>query len=371
MRIQPFRAVYPNLNYITSAESFFDSVKTDYNEYKDSGFFEKCYQTGVYIYRITKANRHYTGIIACSDIRDFNEGNIKKHEHTLAAKEQKQLQLLLRREAQVKPVLLTYEPVPEVEKWVARNIKKNDIFYEISFEDQSQTHTFWKVSNPKEVDKIQALFAKKIPATYIADGHHRTSTLAILNQRMKKESSDKKYDQLLSAFFPTTELEVLDFNRVIDGLEEVTLSTFMAKLSQVFDIKILTKPSKPKQKYQILMYVNREWFMLTWRKKVLNKIAKNEPEALLDAELLNRIVLRDICDIKDVRTGTQVYYIEGPKGIEGVRRKALKKSDSVGFCLYPVDLKDLMNVADHGRSMPPKSTWFEPRIKNGLIVLEY
>ncbi|MEL7020316.1 MAG: DUF1015 family protein, partial [Bacteroidota bacterium] len=245
------------------------------------------------------------------------------------------------------------------------------IFYEVGFGDDEQLHTFWKVSDADEIEYIQQLFQDKIPATYIADGHHRTSTLALLNRRMKKEQPDKQYNQLLSAFFPTTELEVLDFNRVIDGLEEVSLSTFMAKIAQLFNIEILAAPVKPKRKYQILMYVNREWFLLTWRKKVLKKIDKNKPEALLDANLLNEKVLRDICDIEDIRTGTQVYYIEGPKGVEGVRRKVLKKSDSVGFCLYPVDLQDLMRVADHGRSMPPKSTWFEPRIKNGLIVLEY
>lgn len=371
MRIQPFQAVYPNTTYITSAESFFDTVKTDYNEYKESGFFDKCKQPGIYIYRISKAHRHYTGIIACADIKDFVEGKIKKHENTLAAKEQKQLQLLLRRNAQVKPVLLTYEPVKAVDKWVERNIKKNKVFYSLGFEDEGQSHTFWKIEDKKEIAQIQQLFADEIPATYIADGHHRTSTLALLNRRMKKEKSEKSYDQLLSAYFPTTELEVLDFNRVIDGLEEVSLSTFMAKISQLFDIKILPAPVKPKRKHQILMYVNREWFMLTWRKKILKKITADKPEYLLDATLLNEKVLRDICDIEDIRTGTQVYYIEGPKGVDGVRRKTLKKSDSVGFCLYPVDLQDLMKVADHKRSMPPKSTWFEPRIKNGLIVLEY
>lgn len=371
MRIKPFQAVYPNLDYITSASSFFETVKTEYNDYYNSGFFYKTNKDSVYIYQIQKKSRNYLGIIACADIRDYIEENIKRHENTLPTKEQKQIQLLLRRKATVKPILLTYPQVPEIGEWITYNLEGKKPFFEVEFEEAKQKHVFWEVKDEKQIQLICQLFAEKVPTTYIADGHHRTSSIALLNNRGKLSGNGKPYDTLLTAFFPSTELEILDFNRIIEGLEDITLSTFMAKISQLFDIEVLEKAEKPQQKHEITMFVNKEWFKLKWRKEVLDEYGDSHREMLLDANLLNEKVMGDILGIPDVRTDPRITYVEGPKGLEGIRKKTIKKSDSVAFCLYPVQLEDLLAVSDAGRVMPPKSTWFEPRIKNGLIVQEF
>ena len=369
MRIKPFQAVYPNLNFITSPDEFFGTVKERYPEYRESGFFNKTAQESLYVYQIKAPHRVYTGIIACTDVRDYLDGKIKKHENTLAAKEQQQMHLMLQRGAIVKPILLTYPDVPKLNKLILKITKQQEAFYEVLFEKQNQVHSFWELSDGQQIQQIQDLFKAKIPETYIADGHHRTSTTALMHKRLGHQKGEPNYDQVLCAFFPSKELDVHDYNRVVDGLTDMSLTTFMAKISQIFEIEILKKERKPKEKHEIVMYVNREWFALRWKTKVL-KAYKNE-KVLLDVTLLNEKVLHDIIGITDVRTDLRVKYVEGPKGVEDIRNKTNKSDTKIGFMLYPVRLEDLMTIADAEQVMPPKSTWFEPRIKNGLIVQEW
>ena len=369
MRIKPFQAVYPNFDYITSADSFFDTVKVQYPEYKKSGFFNKTAQEAIYIYQIKTDKRVYTGLVACSDIQDFNEGNIKKHENTLSQKEQQQMHLMLSRNATVKPVLLTYPNVDKIKNLIHQTIKKNKPFYTTIMELKQQQHTFWEVSDGALIQKFQKLFEKHVPRAYIADGHHRTSTTALMSERMKNNSDGKNYDLLLSAFFAVDELEIYDYNRVVDGLNECSMTTFMAKISQVFNVEILAEARKPNKKYEVVMFLNREWFVLTWKQEVLDEYEKES--VLLDASLLNEKVMKGILGIEDVRTDTRIKYIEGPKGLEALKERSIRNDSRVAFALYPVELTDLLQIADEGKTMPPKSTWFEPRMKNGLVVHEF
>jgi len=188
-----------------------------------------------------------------------------------------------------------------------------------------------------------------------------------LYERMKKKGN-KKYDQLLAVYFPTSELEVHDYNRVVEGLEDCTPTMFMVRMGQIFDIEILDEPAKPENKHEITLFINREWYKLTWKKSVLKEYQKKK--VLLDANMLDERVLRDILGITDVRTDNRISYVEGPKGVDAVRSQVIKSRYRIGFCLYPVELEDLMKIADSGKTMPPKSTWFEPRVKNGMIILE-
>ncbi len=369
MRIKPFQAVYPNLDFVTSSDAFFGRVKYDYPEYKRSGFFNKTAQEAIYICEIESTHRTFTGLVASSDIEDYNDGHIKKHENTIASKEQQQMQLMIGRDAVVKPVLLTYQGVEEINVLIADFKNNNEVFYETSFFQDQQTHRFWEISDGALINKFQKLFSEKVSKTYIADGHHRCSTLALMNKRIMKKMGESKFNTVLSAFFPTDEVEILDFNRVVQGLNDNSLTTFMAKISQLFEIEILTMPRKPSKKHDIVMFLNREWFLLSWKKEILNSYKKTP--VLLDASMLDEKVMRWILGVEDVRSDTRVKYIEGVKGLEDFRTKTLRNDHSVGFCLYPVLLEDLIAIADMGKTMPPKSTWFEPRMKNGLIVQEF
>ena len=368
MTIRPFQAVYPNTDYIASSDSFFETVKSQFLEYRKTGFFEKTSQESVYIYQIQTKKRTYTGLIACSDINEYIDGNIKKHENTLAAKEQEQMYLLMSRKAVVKPVLLIYPKVKKIDTLIADYIKNKKSFYEIYFDADEQNHVFWEVNNGELIEKIQKLFSTKVPVTYIADGHHRCSSTSLLYSRTKKKNKENPYQNLLSAFFPIEELEIHDYNRIVDGLSEISGTQFMAKLSQLFEIEILEKESKPKQKHEITMFLNKEWFSLKWKTSILKKYKKEN--IVLDAKLLDIEVLKNILGIKDVKTDTRIKYLEGPRSLAELKSKTLKVETRVAFCLYPTEMSDLISTADADGIMPPKSTWFEPRLKNGLIVQE-
>lgn len=369
MQIMPFQAIYPNLDFITSADSFFNNVKEEYNEYYSSGFFNKTAQEALYVYQIQTHTRAYTGLIASASIIDFWDGKIKKHEETLSDKEQKQIQLILRRKAAVKPVLLAYPPVGTIQEVLTEYTQNNHPFFEVNFDAEHTIHRFWEIKDGPKIQEVQALFHQLVPNTYIADGHHRTSSVAALHERLQHRNPTRDYSQLLCALFPATDLEILDFNRVVDGLSEISLTSFMAKLSKVCKIEILNRAKKPSHKHEITMFINREWFRLKWRKKVLAAF-KSEP-AILDAKLLNQKILQDILNIEDVRTDLRIEYVESPKGIDGLRKETLKKETNIGFCLFPVQFEEVTALADAHQTLPPKSTWFEPRMKNGLIVKSF
>ena len=368
MRIRPFQAVYPNFDYITSVDGFFGAVKTQYPEYRKSGFFKKASQEAIYIYQIKNGKNSYIGLIAGADIRDYQEGKIKKHENTLSDKEQQQMHLMMSRNAVVKPVLLTYPDVPEISQLIESCIKDREIFFTALFEKSQQHHTFWEVNEGAIIQQFEDLFKEQVPHVYIADGHHRCSTTSLMNKQLSQKNKAGNCDLLLSAYFPASELEIHDYNRIVEGLSDTSLTHFMARLSQLFEIEILEEGTKPKAKHEIVMLVNREWYLLRWKKEVLKVYEKEK--VLLDVTLLDEKVLSDILGIEDVRTDMRIRYVEGPKGLEEVRLRTNRNENRVGFLLYPATLDDILHTADAEKTMPPKSTWFEPRIKNGLIVLE-
>jgi uncharacterized protein (DUF1015 family) len=368
MHIKPFEAVFPKLEYITAVDSFFDSIKEEYNEYHDSGFFSTFSRKAFYIYRIEKEGTISTGLIACSDIQDFHEGLIKKHENTIASKEQKQMQLILKRKAAVKPVLLMYRDIRELQEYLDAFSNKHEPFLKIDFDSDKSTHYIWSVENYKSVEYIQRQFEELVPCTYIADGHHRTSTLSLMSQRHIHTENTEKVDQLLCAYFPTSNIQIQSFNRVVNGFGGLSPTAFMARIAQCFEIEILDSPSLPTAKHELTMLVMEEWYRLRWKKKIIEQYSDNG--IVFDAALLDEKVLKKMLGIKDVRTDSRIRYIEGPRGLKGVMKQVKKDVNNIAFCLHPIPLEEVIKLADEGKVLPPKSTWFEPRMKNGIIIQE-
>ncbi len=366
MHLYPFRAIYPKLEKIASPDSFFGNVKEVYPSYRKEGYFQDCEDENLYIYRIIDPKRNYTGIIACVSIEDYIKGMIKKHEDTLPAKEQQQIELLMARQAVVKPVLLTYPPVEAIQAFSQDLILSKKPFFEIHFDADRQLHQFWNVSDPGQILLLKALFDQYVQSAYIADGHHRTSIMATLYQQGKKNGQGTPYDKMLCAFFAASELEILDYNRVVDGLEDISLTTFMAHLSHVADIEVLQGPARPREKHEMIMFLNQEWFRLRWRRRLMESFQGDE--VLLDVQLLNELILEKILGIADVRSDERVKYIDGRQGFKGVQERVGKNYNRLGFFLYPVAMDDFMRIADEGKILPPKSTYFEPRMRNGVLV---
>jgi uncharacterized protein (DUF1015 family) len=369
MHIQPFQAVFPNTELITSADYFFSTVKEQFNDYVESGFFKKTPHEGIYIHRIIARKKTFTGLIACVDIQDYLDGHIKKHENTLADSEQQQMHLLLQRSSQVKPVMLTYRKVDDIQSIIETYANNHTPFLTVHFEAADEYHYFWEIQDGQAIRQLQVLFHEKVPATYIADGHHRTSSAALLYEKQGKMNPNSPFKWLTGAFYATDELEIHDFNRIVEGLSDLTPTVFMAKISQIFEIEVLDEPMKPTRKHELTMYLDREWFRLRWRQHVLDEF-KHQP-ILLDVTLLNEKVIKGILEIKEVRTDARVKYLEGPKGIDTLKEKTLKSEERLAFCLYPVAMQDFLAIADSGGVLPPKSTWFEPRIRSGLLVNQF
>ena len=366
MQIQAFKATYPRKKLITSADSFFGKVKEEYPVFRDSGFFKQRKQPGLYIYRIDEPLRSYTGLLTLASMDEYQEGNIKIHEHTLAAKEQRQIQLLMHRKAAVKPVLLTYRGVEEIDKLIKKQLVEKDPFMHYYFEEEDEHHWIWEIKEEKTIKKLQKLFAEKVPTAYIADGHHRTAAMALLREQAETEGLPPCYNYLLSAFFPTRELDIFEFNRIVVNTNGLSPTRLIASLSQWAKVKVLDQYKPLKQKHEWLLFLNNEWFHFQWREETLK--AHQNDEVLLDVSLLNKLVLQDILGIEDPRTDVRLKYIEGPRGIDAFKQLVNKAENRLGFILFPIDIKDFLHIADAGKVLPPKSTWFEPRMRNGLLV---
>ncbi len=369
MRIFPFQALYPKMELVTSPSSFFGTIKHQYPQFVKSGFFKKSSKEGIYVYQIKSKKAKHVGIIATTDITEIVEDNILKHENTLAAKEQSMMQLLLERQAMIKPVLLGYNNVKEIDEFTDRVMSSAKPDLKIKFEVERQIHSLWQVSDGDRVEKIRQLFLKKVPQSYIADGHHRCSTTLKLYETNKVKSSGHGAGGILSVYFPFKELKIYDYNRIVELMTFMGPIEFMAALSKYLQIQKIDEPSRPQKKYEMTMFMHGSWYLLKWKKKILKKY-KSE-KIVLDASLFNEWILNKILGVKDVRTDIRIKYVEGTLGAQGVVEKALKNPENVGFCLYPVTDDEIKQIADDRKTLPPKSTWFEPRIKNGLIVQEF
>jgi len=369
MNIYPFQAIFPKEDLITSADSFFKSMKYQFTEYQKSGFFDKSPQEALYLYQITQNGTKNLGLVAATDIEDFISNKVLKHEKTLAAKEQNMMQLILRRNALIKPVLLAYKSNKIVIETLKNTIVRKKPILRIKFENDKTEHKIWKISDADTVESIKKLFKQKIPKAYIADGHHRSSTSVILYESTNIKNAKNKFGKLLTIYFPIHDLEIWDYNRVVEVFNTVDLPVFLAKLSKYCKIKTLKKGRKPKTKFVMTMYIKNYWFSLTWKKKVLKKYAQQK--ILLDSELFNTYIMAEILGVQDVRESKKITYFSGKEGLDELEEEVHKHEDKVAFFIYPVLADELIQIADQKKTLPPKSTWFEPRIKNGIIAKEF
>jgi uncharacterized protein (DUF1015 family) len=267
----------------------------------------------------------------------------------------------------VKPILLAYNRVVEIDQLIKKVIKKNNSFYSVSFEGTGEVHTIWKVSNEKLVNEFISTFKSKVPMSYIADGHHRVKTCQLLNETNKKnEVVDTKLKSILSLYFSWDQLDIFDYNRSIDAFLNISPLKFMAQLSKYCKIKPLNGPRKPKQKHDMTMLLYGEWYRLRWRPSVIEK--HEHEDVIFDTHLLNTYVIENLLGIENVREDSRMRYIDGVVGLAGLSKFVHENENRVGFCMYPITSDDVKTIADNNKTLPPKSTWFEPRVKNGLIV---
>ena len=367
MIIQPFEAVFPNLEVISDTQAFFNTAKEKYRFFQEQAFFQAAKQPAFYVYQINRNEMTHCGLIASVSVAEYINEHIKKHEHTLVPKEEKQAILLEERQAVVKPILLVHRSQRTLAEMMQHICIKNSPAFELKIPATKTAHRFWTINQASDIFTIQNIFKNHINTAYIADGHHRFSSIARLYQRAKTVQQKQKYGHVMCALFPGSDLQIHNFNRIIKAFsEKISPLVFLARLSEFAKINPLKKGRIPKKEHEITFFMNGEWFSLEWRKEIISAYA-NASLPILDVSMLNYCVLEEILLCTDIRNDTRIKYIEGPRGLDALAASTNGRS-SVAFCLHPLDWESFFRVIDHGLVLPPKSTWFEPRMLNGLIV---
>jgi uncharacterized protein (DUF1015 family) len=364
MKIKPLRACFPHLEKVESSDLFCDEAKNRYNQYVEDGLYEKVPQQALFIYQIQSITGEHIGLVALNEVDDFFAGKVKKHEATLSAREKHQAELFMHWGAILKPVLLTYPSVTEINAWLHAQIDGRKPLFVAKFKQGKVHHRIWAITDETMIAQAQALFSRHVTSTYIADGHHRTTTIATLHEQ-RDLFPGFDFDHLFCAFFATDQLDILDYNRAVELPKDMSSARFMAHLSRIFNITCLEEARRPADKHELVMHFRKEWYSLHFRPEIIQGL--DEENVLLDATPLNQLVLGEMLHIKDVRSDNRVTYVDGSKGLEGLA-KASRSRNKAGFALYPVHFSDMMDLADAGEILPPKSTYFEPRLKSGLLV---
>lgn len=363
MRIEPLRAVLPNPALIASAETFFGVVKEHYLEYRARGMFDPPTAAGLWVYRLREGGETYTGVLAGMPAEQLADGSVKRHEGTLAASEQSQLQLLVLRSAAVKPVLLTYPRSEEVAAAIAAITDEHAPTLAIDDGPDVRHELYFAAAQVPAARRLTEAFGQRVSAVYIADGHHRVRSLELYNAR--RQSDGLAPVPLFAGLFAGDQVRVRPYHRVVQLPVGLTPLALLARLSHLCEIEVHPEPIAPPAMHHLTLLLGGETFGLRWRTEVVP-----DHGVVLDAGLFNRLVAGPIFGIDDVRTDTRITYVPGAQGIELVVGAVASRPDCAGFLLHGVQARDMFAVVDAGMVMPPKSTWFEPRMRNGLAVME-
>ena len=324
-----------------------------------------------YIYRQMMKGRVQTGLVACVSVDEYWQNTIKKHELTRKEKEQDRIEHFDATGAQTEPVFLAYREQKSLTHCLNEWIKFHDPTYEFDSED-GITHILWVVDDVEKIAFIEEQFAQ-VPALYIADGHHRTASGAETCRRRretnKEHTGEEEYNFLMAVLFADEDLFIMDYNRVVEGLEGRSEAEFLAEIAEKFSVKAYEGEGvyRPQRKHEFGMLLGGKWFVLTAKE---GTFAENDPILSLDCSILQENLLSPILGIEDPRTNERIDFVGGIRGLGELERRCHPETGdkTVAFSLYPVSMQDLFEVADAGEIMPPKSTWFEPKLRSGLFV---
>jgi len=306
------------------------------------------------------------GAAACED---YNKGIIKKHELTRPEKEEDRMVLTRYTNANIEPVFFSYKAVPEIDNIVENIVKNQEAEYDFVAED-GFGHHFWPVNDAETNKKLEELFATKVPYTYVADGHHRTAAAARIGLEKKEQNpnhtGDEEYNFFMAVHFPDDQLNIIDYNRVVKDLNGLSEAEFIDKLKSTFEIeKVGPEIYKPSKLHEFSMYLAGNWYKLTAKDGTYDD---NDPIGVLDVTILSQHVLEPILDIQDLRTSKRIDFVGGIRGLSELKKRVDSGNMQVAFALYPVSMQQLINIADSGNIMPPKTTWFEPKLRSGLVI---
>ena len=350
------------------SQQAYEKAVENFKKWQANGWLKKDPEEHYYIYAQTMDGRTQYGLVACCHFEDYVSGKIKKHELTRTEKEQDRMIHVRNQNANIEPVFFAYPAVAEIDQIVKDIVTKQAPEYDFVAED-GFGHTFWVINCPETNKRITELFAK-IPALYVADGHHRTAAAALVGQEKKGQNphhtGNEEYNYFLAVIFPDEQLKIIDYNRVVKDLNGLSSADLLKKLEEAFVVeKKGAEIYTPSQLHNFSMYLDGTWYSLTAKPGTYNDA---DPIGVLDVTILSNLVLDKILDIKDLRTSKRIDFVGGIRGLGELKRRVDSGEMKVAFALYPVSMKQLIDIADTGNIMPPKTTWFEPKLRSGLVI---
>ena len=340
----------------------------NFHLYRSKGWLVQDDAEYLYIYAQTMFGKTQYGIVGCAGVEDYIKGIIKKHELTRKDKEEDRMMHVRNTNANMEPVFFTYPAVDEIDNIVGNHVKSHKAEYDFTASDEVGHH-FWVIKDKEVINRLTNLFSA-IPYTYVADGHHRTAAAALVGAEKRRNNphhtGNEEYNFFLAVHFPDNQLSIIDYNRVVKDLNGLSNQEFLSKLEEVFVVKQMgSEIYKPGQLHNFSLYLDGLWYSMTAKPGTYND---NDPIGVLDVTILSNLVLDNILGIKDLRTDKRIDFIGGIRGLGELKRRVDSGEMKAAFALYPVSMKQLIDIADTGNIMPPKTTWFEPKLRSGLVV---
>lgn len=342
----------------------YEKAKELLEEMEKRGDFVQDDLPSCYLYELTMNGRSQTGIVACASIDDYIEGRIKKHENTRREKEEDRFCHVDVTDTQTGPIFLAYRNQSILKALIEEEKKREPLFSFVS--EDGIGHRGWQISDGAVIGQIQEAF-EAMDAVYIADGHHRAASAVRVGLKRREEhpdyTGDEEFNYFLSVLFPDDELMIMDYNRVVRDLNGLSPEKFLEETKKVFTVEPLERAAHPQKKGEITLFLSEQWYLLTLRPEY----AKEDPVEGLDVSVLQRELLEPVLGIGDPRTDKRIDFVGGIRGLKELERRVHTDMEAA-FAMYPTSIGELFAVADAGLLMPPKSTWFEPKLRSGLFL---
>lgn len=357
---EPGTSEYDPRVYVKAAENF--------KKFQDKGWLVQDDKDNYYIYAQTMNGKTQYGLVVCAFVDDYLNGVIKKHELTRRDKEEDRMKHVRVNNANIEPVFFAY-PDNTVLNNVIMKYAQTEPEYDFIAPIDGFRHQFWIISDSKDIEVVTEEFAK-MPALYIADGHHRSAAAALVGAEKAKQNPDHKgteeYNYFMAVCFQASQLTILDYNRVVKDLNGLSSEEFLKALSKNFDV--VEKGAdiyKPDHLHNFSLYLDNKWYSLTAKQGTFDD---KDPIGVLDVDISSRLILDEILGIKDLRSDKRIDFVGGLRGLEELKRRVDSGEMRMALALYPVTMQQIMDIADSGKIMPPKATWFEPKLRSGLII---
>lgn len=351
-------------------ERVYEKAVENFKKFRQKGWLKQDDKENYYVYAQTMNGRTQYGLVVCAAVEDYMNGNIKKHELTRKDKEEDRMKHVRVNNANIEPVFFAYPHRDDLDKIIAEVTAKTPE-YDFVADLDGFGHKFWVIDDEATIKRITEIFTQ-IPYMYIADGHHRSAAAALVGHEKKLQNpnhrGDEEYNYFLAVCFPDNQLNIIDYNRVVKDLNGLSDEEFLNKLSKNFIVEEKgTEIYKPQKLHNFSMYLSGKWYSLTAKEGTYND---NDPIGVLDVTISSNLILDEILGIKDLRTDKRIDFVGGIRGLGELKKRVDSGEMKVALALYPVSMKQLMDIADSGNIMPPKTTWFEPKLRSGLIIHE-